>query len=260
MRLKTRLQRAGVSALDRFGLTVQRKRPEIFPADFDDATRATISRVRAFTATSPERVAALCSAIRYLVRNSIPGAIIECGVWRGGSMMAIAHTLLELGAPDRDLYLYDTFAGMPPPGDSDIRTSDGKTANEVLRERGPHAIGNAWCVASMEEVQYNVYGTGYPQERIHFVPGLVEETLPGGAPEKIALVRLDTDWYESTKHELVHLYPRVVSGGVVVFDDYGEWGGAQRAVDEYFAALDRSPLLCRVDQGGRVAVVSADRP
>ena len=80
-----------------------------------------------------------------------------------------------------------------------------------------------------------LHGTGYPPERIHFVRGPVEETLPAGAPDEIALLRLDTDWYESTRHELEHLYPRLAAGGVLLVDDYGHWEGARKAVDEYFA-------------------------
>jgi hypothetical protein len=87
--------------------------------------------------------------------------------------------------------------------------------------------------------------TGYPPERIHLVPGLVEETIPREAPERVALLRMDTDWYASTRHQLEHLYPRLSLGGVLIVDDYGHYAGAKRAVEEYFAEHGPWPLLTR---------------
>jgi hypothetical protein len=88
------------------------------------------------------------------------------------------------------------------------------------------------------------------------IAGKVEETLPEHAPESIALLRLDTDWYESTRHELEHLFPRVVAGGVLLLDDYGHWKGSRKAVDEYFAAQGITMLLNRVDYTGRLGIVT----
>ena len=90
---------------------------------------------------------------------------------------------------------------------------------------------------------------------MHFVQGMVEETIPAGAPEKIALLRLDTDWYESTHHEMVHLFPRISDGGVLIIDDYGHWAGARRAVDEYFHEHNIAILLNRLDYTGRIGIV-----
>ena len=94
--------------------------------------------------------------------------------------------------------------------------------------------------------------TGYPPEWVAYVEGLVEETITRSAPTRIALLRLDTDWYESTHHELVHLYPQLERGGVLIVDDYGHFAGARKAVDEYFA--DDPILLSRIDYTGRMAV------
>jgi hypothetical protein len=96
--------------------------------------------------------------------------------------------------------------------------------------------------------------TGYPADKLVFVKGRVEDTLPGSAPAAVALLRLDTDWYQSTRHELEHLYPRLAAGGVLVLDDYGSFEGARKAVDEYFAEYDIGPYLHRVDSTGRIAV------
>ena len=110
-----------------------------------------------------------------------------------------------------------------------------------------------WAIASLEDVKQGMAQTGYPSERVNYVPGRVEETIPGRAPKQISILRLDTDWYESTKHELDHLYPRLSSGGVVMFDDYGYWQGAREAVDEWLDATGERLLLMRMGTG-RLAV------
>jgi hypothetical protein len=201
--------------------------------------------------TSAERVIHLARAVEYIVRNGIRGAFVECGVWRGGSMMAIAYTLTRLGVCDRDLYLFDTFEGMPPPEPIDV-LHDGTPASEVLAASAQDSL--YWARAGLAEVRRNMSATGYPQARVHFVQGRVEDTIPGRAPDLIALLRLDTDWYSSTRHELERLYPRLGSDGVLVIDDYGWWRGARRAVDEYFAGLAFPPLLHRIDESGRSCI------
>jgi predicted O-methyltransferase YrrM len=108
--------------------------------------------------------------------------------------------------------------------------------------------------STLAEVQANMARTGFPAERTRFVQGDVGQTIPGEAPERIALLRLDTDWYESTRHELEHLYPRLQPGGVLIVDDYGHWAGAREAVDEYFAQHGIAILLNRIDYTGRIAV------
>ena len=214
--------------------------------DFSAADRALMARVRPFTMTSLERVTGLAQAVRYLVRATIPGAMAECGVWKGGSMMVVALTLLELGDV-RDLYLFDTFEGMTPPTDEDI-TYAGVTAAELLAS----PTGRMKCDAAMDQVRGAVASTGYPMDRVHLIPGPVETTLPGQAPDRFALLRLDTDFYSSTVHELKHLYPRLSAGGVLVIDDYGAWKGARQAVDEYFH--DAPVLMNRLDWTGRLLV------
>jgi O-methyltransferase len=200
--------------------------------------------------TNVERLYGLYEAVRYVARRSIAGDIVECGVWRGGSMMLAAHTLQREDDTARRLWLYDTFAGMSEPTDADVQATTGVPAR---RRWKPSATGNTeWCYASEQTVRENMLSTGYPGERIKIVTGQVEETIPARAPERIALLRLDTDWYESTRHELQHLWPRVEPGGVLIIDDYGWWQGARRAVDEYFSA--RPVLLSRLDFTGRMAV------
>jgi bifunctional ADP-heptose synthase (sugar kinase/adenylyltransferase) len=96
--------------------------------------------------------------------------------------------------------------------------------------------------------------TGYPSSNLIFVQGKVEETLPRVIPDNISLLRLDTDWYESTRHELIHLFPLLSKSGVLVLDDYGYWAGARKAVDEYVVENNIKILLDRVDGTGRVGL------
>ena len=210
--------------------------------------------IREFTATSLERQVGLVSAVDYISDNKIPGAFVECGVWRGGSTMAVALALLQRGDTSRDLYLFDTYEGMSAPTADDVMF-DGQTAKALLDlEKPTEDHANYWCFAGLEDVKRNLYSTGYPKEKLHFIKGKVEDTLPGQAPDQIALLRLDTDWYESTAHELKHLFPRLSQNGVLIIDDYGHWLGARKAVDEYFAQQPLRPLLQRLDYTGRLVI------
>jgi O-methyltransferase len=221
------------------------------PIDFDETDAELCRRVAPYTMTTPPRIYALARAVEYMVSRPIPGALVECGVWRGGSMMAVALTLLRLGATDRDLYLFDTFAGMTEPGEQDVKHT-GERAADMLA--GSSRDSHDWAVASLNQVREAVSTVGYPEEKIHFVQGPVEETLPENAPGEIALLRLDTDWYSSTKHALVHLYPRLARGGVLIIDDYAYWQGARQAVDEYVQENNLPVLLNRIDYTARIAV------
>jgi O-methyltransferase len=228
------------------------------PSDYDERLARTIKAVRRDTLTTAPRIAALCDSVEYLVRSGVEGALVECGVWRGGSMMAAALTLLDLGDTDRDLYLFDTFTGMPEPGAEDTASAyDGYSPQK--RWRRQMRLGRQWAGVPVEEVRARLEGTGYPPERLHLVPGMVEDTVPDEAPERIALLRLDTDWYASTKHELEQLYPRLADGGVLIIDDYGHYDGARRAVDEYFEETGKPVLLQRIDFSGRLVVKQPQR-
>ncbi len=218
------------------------KHKHSIPSDLDARSVATYKALKPYTMTSPEAIDGLCRSVEYAVKNRIPGDIIECGVWRGGSMMAIARTLLEMGDTSRHLYLFDTFAGMP-----DVTEKDGAAAAQWMKRPDTSKLA-----IPLETVQKNIARVAYPAERVHFIRGRVEETIPANAPEKLALLRLDTDWYESTMHELVHLYPRLSPGGVLIIDDYGYWEGARKATDEYFA--DKPILLHRIDYTARFVV------
>lgn len=175
----------------------------------------------------------------YISRNKVDGAIVECGVWRGGCMALMLATLVERGDTARDVYLYDTFEGMPPPTKEDKHSYDGKAANDLYKQY--EARSEKWAYGSLDDVQSIIAQTKYPADKIKFVRGKVEDTIPATIPQTISLLRLDTDWYASTKHEMEQLYPRLTTGGVLIVDDYGVWTGSGQAVDEYFA---KTPAPC----------------
>ena len=224
-----------------------------YPSDFSQLGQDICRTVEPYTMTPPVKVNALVEAVQYVVKSEVNGAFVECGVWKGGSAMAMALTLKSLGADDRALYLYDTFTGMTKPGEVDISMA-GKPASVEFTKTRTGEDSSAWCLSPLDEVKANVRETGYPDENLHFVEGKVEDTIPQTAPEMIAILRLDTDWYESTKHELVHLFPRLQPGGVLILDDYGYWQGARKAVDEYIAENNLRIFLNRLDHTGRIAV------
>jgi O-methyltransferase len=226
--------------------------PASLPSDLSAGDQEILRRIADYTMTGIERQVALIQAVRHLVQQGVAGCFVECGVWRGGSSMAVALALAQEGATQRDLYLYDTFEGMTPPTDVD-RTTDGTPA-KIHLDRDVKRT-NYWCVAGINDVRQNMASTGYPADRIHLIPGPVEKTIPQNQPgEQIALLRLDTDWYESTKHELTCLFPRLCEGGILIIDDYGHWEGARKAVDEYLDGLTRKFYMHRIDYTGRLLV------
>jgi len=211
-----------------------------------------LREVKPFTMTSDDRILAVIDSIRYLAKNGIAGSVVECGVWRGGSSMAAALTLLQEGDITRDLYLFDTFTGMTEPSDKDV------SFNGIAAKEQFPSSGDGWCKADVTDVTNNMHSTGYPNELLHFIVGPVEETIASQCPpQHIALLRLDTDWYESTRHELEHLFPRLVTGGILIIDDYGHWQGARKAVDEYLSSHNLHYLMHRIDYTGRLIIKTA---
>jgi O-methyltransferase len=227
---------------------------KVIPTDFDEQTKRIIRAVDGYTMTSPERLEALVSAVRYVVTNNIAGDFVECGVWRGGSTMAAALTLKDMHDDQRNLYLYDTFEGMSAPTDDDI-TFDGQSAEKVFNDRKLSQDSSEWCKSTLDEVKEGMAKTNYPIDKTYYIKGKVEETIPREMPANaVSILRLDTDFYESTRHELRHLFPRLVKGGVLIIDDYGHWEGSKKAVDEYIAENKLQLLLNRVDDSGRIAI------
>lgn len=232
---------------------IKLNRSRQWPADFEAEHRSLVEKVEPFTMTSPERIFGLIEAVKYIIQNKIEGDIVECGVWKGGSMLTIAEVLKKMNDHSRELYLYDTFEGMSKPSEHDLSFTEQK-AEELLMSNENKEENLVWAYSTLETVKQTMSLSQYPQDKIHYVKGKVEETIPGLLPLKISLLRLDTDWYESTKHELIHLFPRLVKGGVLIIDDYGFWKGARKAVDEYISEHKIQILLNRLDDTGRIAV------
>jgi len=238
----------------RFGLQISRvsSAQNRLPVEVSGADRALITSLKPYTMTSAERLWSLLNAVRYVIDENIPGDFVECGVWRGGSVMAMARALNDLNVTDRRVWLYDTFQGMTDPTEADVEAVTGVTAAQMLAETAVADGNNVWCVAGRADVEANMRATGYPFEQFTFVQGDVASTLLSTAPESISLLRLDTDWDESTRMSLEILYPKLAVGGVCILDDYGHWEGARKAVDDYFADHGPRPYMHTIDYSGRV--------
>jgi hypothetical protein len=223
------------------------KPPEDNLSDMDGEFIAFWEEARAYTMISPERGWALAEAVRYVCRSGIPGDIAECGVWKGGACLLASNILNREEADSRRrIWLYDTFSGMVSPGKEDRIAFTG----QLLSERNPEG----WWSSGVEEVRETLRASNMDFSGFCFVEGPVEETLDSQFPETLAVLRLDTDWYESTMKELEVLYPRLSPGGILIIDDYGHFTGARKAVDDYFRDRGETVLLHRSDYTGRVIV------
>lgn len=190
---------------------------------------------------SKKRVEALAKAIHFVVDNNVPGDFVECGTWRGG--LAALMLYYAKDTEDKRLYVYDTFEGMPEPGENDCGTS----------KRMYEENKGDWCRAGLDVVK-SVLQQVDPSysDYCYLIKGKVEDTLDLIAPQTIALARLDTDWYESTKKELEVLYPRVQPRGYVLIDDYSDWNGCRQAVDEYFSSIQSATYMKSIVDGSLV--------
>jgi len=190
--------------------------------------------VKPYTICSKKRTFATINAVKHVIENKLFGDLVECGVYKGGQIMAMILTLNNY-TEERDVYLYDTFKGLPEPElwEKKILSKTGSKAvdkfNALKRQDGT----SGWCRSEIEEVEKNMFSIPYNKNKIHFIKGLVEDTLHSNKHTNISVLRLDTDFYSSTKIELEILYPKLVNGGMLIIDDYGHWSGAKQAVDEY---------------------------
>jgi len=232
-------------------------------ADFSEAERSIYLASRLNLCGSPEAIVTLIRAVDHVIDHGIPGALVECGVYMGGNIEVMIRALHRHGVSDRDVYLYDTFAGMPKPTERDDLALDaGLLPNpindaaswEIHRTEADGDKGSDWMKAGVEVVRQRLNSLGYPDKHLRFVKGMVEDTIPAVAPDRIAILRLDTDFYASTKHELQHLYPRLSPGGILIIDDYGAFPGARMATDEYAAEHGLTWFLHRVDAHVRLVV------
>ncbi|MEL6793838.1 MAG: TylF/MycF/NovP-related O-methyltransferase, partial [Pseudomonadota bacterium] len=193
--------------------------PDEYP-DFAEIWR----EARPYTMTSPERGFALYQAVVAALDNDVPGAFVECGVWRGGSAMIMAATLKRRNAR-RKLYLFDTYEGMTEPGERDVDFQGNTAADLMAGSKGDRVAELVVASADIDGVRAAVASTGYDMEDVVFVKGDVRETLGATETGSIALLRLDTDFYDSTLAELETLWPRLERSGLYIIDDYGHWKG-----------------------------------
>ena len=220
-----------------------------FYPDTTDLEQKIINDAREFTITSVRRLESLVRTVKYIKDNAVPGAIVECGVWKGGSIITAANMCYALGEMTREFYLFDTFAGMTEPS-----VHDEQYVHDEYNKKKTDDGFSTWCRVSQQDVRSNIQkACKLPIEKFHFVEGPVEKTLdaPENIPDQIAVLRLDTDWYESTMKEMEVLFPRVVKNGVVIIDDYGHLQGARKAVDEYLKRMGITPLIYSVDMSCR---------
>ena len=211
-----------------------------------------MNKVRSYSMASSQRLKSLLDAVTYVSNNNINGDIIECGVWKGGGLMAITEKLKFYHDLNRIVWAFDTFEGMTVPEDHDVDLNDIK-ASVLLDELIP-PLYDVKCMCSYEEATTNILSTGYPKNNLRFIKGDIKDTLPMVELDKIAILHLDTDWYASTKIELEYLYPKLVKGGVLIIDDYGHWKGCKQAVDEYFALHEPNVKMIEIDYTARLII------
>jgi len=202
-------------------------------------------RNKPYTCLSVERFYNIFKSIEYIAKSQIPGDIVECGVFLGGSIVGAAEIADHFGLTDRRFYIFDTFEGFP--------------ANTVERDMTGvdtdlstlHIFNNNF----RHVVERNIAQSGVSPSRFVLVQGLVEDTLRESIGlGSVAYLRLDTDYFTSTMIELEVLYPKLSHGGVLIVDDYGHFEGVRNAVDDFFERSSQKPLLHRVDYTGRAGV------
>lgn len=208
-----------------------------------------------YTMTSPARGYALWRAVEHITRERVPGCMIECGTWKGGSAMLMLLAARHFGWRGK-LLLFDTFAGMPEPGEHDVDYKGNDAHTLMKKVADSRETAPVWAYATLDEVKVNVLRVAGDKVEVHFIRGLVENTLENTKTGVISLLRLDTDFYESTAVEMQILYPKLCHNGILLIDDYGHWGGCRKAIDEYLEQMTSGvrPFLIPVDYTGRIAV------
>lgn len=222
------------------------RKDEEIPLDiiWDNDFMEIYHQCKEYTQTSIERMYTLYKSIMYIHENSIIWDFIECWVWKWWSAMVIALTLKKLWVSDKNIYLYDTFEWMSTPTEKDVDLT-WVVASEELKIRNKDEL--IWCYSSLEEVTNNLLKTWYPKDKIKFIKWKVEDTIPLTLPINISLLRLDTDWYESTKHEMIHLFPLLTNKWILIIDDFWHWEWAKKAILEYLKDNNLNYFINRID-------------
>ena len=213
--------------------------------NYSPEVRKIIRSARPFTMTSNQSICALVMATKHIDECLIAGDIVECGVWAGGSI--IASKLAQDKTFHRNFWLFDTFEGMTKP-----TIEDGVVAQKVFDLETKNGKDSNWLKISKEVVQKNIIDTTGDDNFCNYISGPIEETLisqKASLPNQIAILRIDTDWHDSTMAALENLFQLVVPGGVVILDDYGFWEGSRLAAENFFKKQSFKPFLIPVDKG-----------
>lgn len=229
---------------------VKNRSNDFFPKEFINAYK----KITPYSMVDESDAYAAWQAINYVANRKIEGDIVECGVWRGGVSILMAERLKQLNINNREQYLYDTFEGMSEPTEKDLDKHGVAASEQLSTSTRSDGKKNVWAYASIDDVKQNFIDCGLSPDSSCMIKGKVEETIPKEIPSVISVLRLDTDWYESTKHELTHLYPRLSQGGVLLIDDYGYWSGCREAVEEYFSDDIPRPYMTFLPSGSIVAI------
>ena len=212
-----------------------------------------IDLVKSYSMTPQIRIYNLIKALKHINHKKILGDYVECGVWKGGNIILFKKIIELTNDSNRKIFAYDTFEGMTEPDKNDFDISKNLNA-KILMNKDKEKKTNIWGVCSLEDVKNNIQSNVKNIDNIRFIKGPVEKTLDiqDNLPEKISLLRLDTDWYSSTRKELEILYKKVSPGGIIIIDDYGHWGGSKKAVDEFF--LNKYVWMHYVDYACRLII------
>ena len=207
-----------------------------------------------YSMTGERRMSYLTKSVKYIFENKIDGDFVECGVWKGGNLI-LMQRLLDYYGFKRKIYGYDTFEGMTDPSEHDLDYENNNAYRLLAQEKKVENVDqkNIWCYSGIESVKKNI-SKHTNISNLKLVKGDVLETLKynENIPDKISLLRLDTDFYESTKMELEVLFPLVVKNGIIIIDDYGHWQGQKKAVDDFFLKNKIKPFLFEVDYSCRI--------
>jgi hypothetical protein len=222
---------------------------DIFIKDIFDLEKMWLFwKVYPYTMSGYRRLSNVYELSKKIEIEKINGVFVECGVWRGGCAAVMAY-VAKKARSGRKIWLFDSFKGLPEP-----TKEDGLIAKDYANNKTEGKLETIEkCVGTLDEVKEVFFEVlGINSENVVIQKGWFQDTLPR-AKEKIggiAILRLDGDWYESTKCCLENLYENVIVGGYVIIDDYGHWEGAKKALDEFFANRNIKAELIKIDYTG----------
>ena len=195
--------------------------------------------VTAHTMIGLKRLDNLQYCVEEILKNNVPGDLLEAGVWRGGASIFMRALLKAHGERKKCVWVVDSFEGFPEP-DAERYPQDSESH---LHEAGELAV-------PIEEVKANFGEYGLLDAQVRFLKGLFRDTLPKANIKSLALMRLDGDTYEATINSLIHLYPKLSIGGYVIIDDYGAVPACRQAVNDFRDKYGVAEEICRIDWTG----------